>query len=62
MVVVVVVQMIEGNGVSVQARSYGQALDDEELFIIEGTPGAQLRDIRRMRKMPQNAAKSTIRQ
>ena len=24
------------NGVSVQARSYGQALDDEELFIIEG--------------------------
>ena len=42
------------NGVSVQARSCGQALDDEELFIIEGSPGAQLRDIRRSAKNAAN--------
>ena len=49
-VVSCVVLMIQETACSVQARSCGQALDDEELFIIEGSPGAQLRDIRRRAK------------
>ena len=40
------------HGVSVQARVYGQALDDEELFDIEGSPGAQLQKTGGARKMP----------
>ena len=45
------------HGVSVQARVYGQALDDEELFIIEGSPGAQLQKTGGTRKMPHFTSK-----
>ena len=44
-------------GPSSRRPHHPRALDDEELFIIEGSPGAQLRDTGGARKMPHFTAK-----
>ena len=55
------IRVAERLGASSRRPRHPQALDDEELFIIEGSPGAQLRDNpEECEKWPEQAKKPSI--